>query len=317
MPSTPEKATTVTAKIHLRSKATDEFADWQAKLNAAIAAFPGFISLEILSPTGDSQPAWVIVQRFNNSEKLSAWRSSQERLELAKELKKFLAEDASALQEVFSDSANTHDSVTEVLMTQVSPDKEQAYREWIAKIHQVEAKFPGFRGVYVQSPSQGQGQNWITLLQFDTQENLDKWLSSSEREEVLRESKPLIASLESHRVISPYAGWFRSIAKDGEIPSVWKQTMIILLVLFPIVMLELLYLSPLLANLNLSAATFIGNAISVTLLAWPMVPIAIWFLRWWLSPRGDKHQRTQATITGTVVLIVLYLIEIAIFWNFV
>lgn len=215
-------------------------------------------------------------------------------------------------QELFSGADQMNGGVTEVFVTQVNAENEKAYRAWIAKIHQEEAKFKGFKGVYMQSPGQNGGMNWITLLQFDTPENLDRWLNSSERQEVLSEAKPLIKSLESHRMVSAYAGWFTSIAKTEGVPSVWKQTMLVLLVLFPIVMLELKYLSLLTDGLNHSLATFIGNAISVTLIAWPMMPFAILCLGWWLTPKAKKW--LQINVTGTVIVLLLYVIEIAIFW---
>lgn len=114
-------------------------------------------------------------------------------------------------------------------------------------------------------------------------------------------------------MISPYAGWFASIAKTGELPSIWKQTMIVLLVLFPIVMLELKYLSPWTASLNAALGTFIGNAVSVTLIAWPVMPIAIWLLGWWLMPRAKGRQ--LITIVGTLLVVLFYLIELIIFWK--
>lgn len=313
MPLPSESVTIITNKFRIRDDSTSEFADWQAKLNAIIAAFPGFVSLEILSPSDSSVGEWSIVQRFHDPENTSAWQNSPERKALLDELRNFLIKGQEGFQqEIGSGKNDLHGNVTEVFVTQVSPDKEDAYRKWSAKMHQVEAKFPGFKGVYVQSPTQNQGKNWITLLQFDTPENLDRWLSSEERQQVLRESEPLIASLESHRVISPYAGWFASMAKKGEIPPVWKQTMIILLVLFPIVMLELKYLNPHLQMLNLSLATFIGNALSVTLISWPMMPIAIWFLSGWLNPRSTL----RTTLLGTALMSGLYLIEIVFFWYF-
>lgn len=315
MISSSEKATIVTTTLRIRPEAKEEFINWQAKFNASIAAFPGFVSLELLLTT-NTPPSWALVQRFKNYETLSAWRSSQERHQLLEELQNFLVKsETNAIQDIASESSS-QDSVTEVFVTQVNPDKELAYRQWTAKIHQIEAKFPGFRGVYVQSPTYSQGKNWITLLQFDTPENLDRWLSSPERKEILSQGESLITSLESHRVISPYAGWFASIAKQGQIPAVWKQTMVVLLVLFPIVILELKYLSPLTATLNSSVATFIGNAISVTLIAWPFMPIAIWFLGWWLAPKGTASQQKKATLMGIGVLILLYFLEIAIFWKF-
>lgn len=314
MATVTESTTILTNKLLIRPECMADFADWQAKLNTAIARHSGFVSLEILSPIYPLQPGWLLIQRFYTHEHVLDWYQSEERKKLLKELDQYLAGNhQESLQETFSSADDMQGSVTEVFVTQITPDKEKIYREWIAKIHQAEAKFPGFRGVYMQSPQNG-GLNWITLLQFDTPKNLDRWLNSAERQQVLNEAKPLIVSIESHRMISPYAGWFAPLAKTGEMPPVWKQTMIILLVLFPIVMLELKYLSRLTAGLNISLATFIGNAISVTLISWPMMPIAIFFLGWWLVPQSEK--RLRATIVGTLIMILMYLVEIAIFWNF-
>ena len=298
----------LTCKVLLKLENLAAFTDWQAKLNNEIALQRGFISLEILSPVPPEQPEWLIVQRFNNPEDLSGWRVLERRQQLMVELEKYgkVQEDTSA--------SHMQGGITEVFVTQVIPENERAYCTWIAKIHQVEAKFPGFKGVYMQSPH-GDSLNWITLLQFDTTDNLDRWLNSPERRAVLEEGKSLIASLESHRVISPYAGWFASIAKRGELPPAWKQTMLVLLVLFPIVMLELKYLSPLTASLNLSLGTFIGNAISVTLVSWPMMPFVIFCLGWWLAPKPQN--RLQVTLWGIAVMILLYLAEILLFWNLI
>jgi uncharacterized protein len=313
MPLTLEKTRIIT-KIRIRPECQTAFVDWQANFHAAIATFPGFVSLEILSPSEPEQPDWLIVQRFSTEENFFAWHESKERSILFEELKPFLPiNDVDAIREIEVGPLDAHGGITEVFVTQVSPDKENIYRKWTAKIHQAEAKFPGFRGVFVQAP-QGKSQNWMTFLQFDTAENLDRWLSSPERQHVLNDANSLITSIESHRMISSFAGWFSSVSKAGVIPPVWKQTMIVLLVLFPIVMFELRYLSPWTSTLNSSVGTFIGNAISVTLISWPMMPIAIWFLGWWLSPEPTKHLR--ATITGTCVVIVLYFLEIAILWNF-
>lgn len=309
-----EKMTILTTKIRVPSDLKEAFIDWQTKLNAIIAAFPGFISLEILSPHETTQHVWIIIERFSNPESLSRWQISQECKSLMEELKKMLRDERSIDVQAISSQSHEHKEVTELLVTQVTPGMEQAYLKWIAKIHQMEAKFPGFRGVYVESPNNRKGGNWITLLKFDNAENLDHWLISPERAKMLRESDFLFTSLESHSVLSPYVGWFASLEKKGETPPpVWKQTMLILLVLFPIVMLELKYLSPLTGDLNKSVANFIGNAISVTLLAWPMVPLAIRCLSWWLSPK--KNTLTNSLL-GTGLVCLLYLIEIALFWNF-
>lgn len=311
MPEFAQKPNIHTLQVTVSPEAKDAFIDWQAKLNAVIAAFPGFISLEILSQP-DAANTWCIVQRFNDAEKASAWHSSQACADLLTEIRNLSVNHE--INEKISTDSSIQTGVTEVIVVQINPDKENAYREWMAKMHLEEAKFPGFRGVYVQSPNHVHGKNWITLLQFDSTENLDRWLASPERQEVMKESQSLITSVESHRIISPYAGWFSSIAKIGELPPLWKQTMLVLLVLFPIVMLELKYLSPWTSHLNLSLGMFIGNAISVSLVSWPMMPIAIWLLGWWLVPQGEN--KLKKNILGTLIVLGLYLLEILLLWKF-
>jgi antibiotic biosynthesis monooxygenase (ABM) superfamily enzyme len=302
--------TILTNKMAIKSEARENFANWQSKFHSAIAKQRGFVSLELLSPTPPQQSEWMIIQRFSTPKDTSAWHRSLVRQELMEELSYYAVRE---IRETFSSLSDISGGVTEVFITQINPENEKIYCDWIAKVHQIEAKFLGFRGVYVQSPAQSGGVNWITLLQFDTPENLDRWLNSAERKQLLEEAKTLISSLESHRMVSPYAGWFSSIAKEGRPLPIWKQTMVVLLVLFPIVMLELKYLSPITAGMNSAVATFIGNTISVALISWPMMPIAIFFLRWWLVPKQEK--RLQAALLGTAAVILLYLLEIAIFWR--
>lgn len=295
-------------KISLAPGKEAQFAEWQAALQKRIAKHRGFISLEILAPAQTGLNEWHIVQRFFTSEETEAWHHSHDYKELFKQLKSLISSD---LVEGYYNQKE--ESVTEVIVVEVSPEKDDAFRDWIGKIHKAEAKFEGFRGVYVQSPCQNQSHNWITLLQFDTPEHLDHWLNSEERRQVLKEGEGLIASLESHRVLTSYSGWFSSLAKEGEpLPDVWKQTMLILLVLFPVVMLELKFLSPHLHGVDRSLATFISNAISVIVLAWPLTPLAIYLLRWWLAPIGNKQLKT---LLGTLLVLALYALEIAIFWK--
>ncbi len=310
MPATSEKATILTNKMRVPPRCNIAFGEWQAKFNKIIAAASGFVSLEILSPAQTSTSEWMITQRFKTADNVIAWKNSKERDILFNDLRSFLnREEFSEIQEnEVKESELLKGVVTEVFISEINPGQELAYFDWMSKIHQVEEKFPGFRGVYIQAPNSGRGKNWITLLQFDKLENLDHWLTSPERQKVLKELKPLINSIESHRVISPYAGWFSSLANQGELPPVWKQTMIVLLVLFPIVMLEIRFLMPFIAHLGLSLSTFIGNAISVTLIAWPMMPIAIRFLKWWLSPQSSLTR----TVSGFFVVAALYLIEIIV-----
>ncbi len=314
MTVTAPAQTSVIKTIHvvIPSDNLDAFVEWQGKLNTTIATLPGFVSLEIAYPS-IAQNQWAIIERFDSQESADNWNRSDIRKELIEEIKNLATN--RTIKEEFVGLSNFQDGITEVLVTEIDPEREQEFKAWAAKIHQVEAKFPGFRGVYLQSPGTKSGRHWITILKFDTPENLDRWLNSAERQNMLKESHNLLSSLESHRVISAYAGWFATAAKNGVLPPVWKQSMIVLLVLFPIIMLEIKYFNPLVQSLHNTLGVFLGNALSVALLGWPAMPIAIKALNWFLVPPKEKY--TQYTVLGTILILCLYLFELAIFWNFV
>ncbi len=98
-------------------------------------------------------------------------------------------------------------------------------------------------------------------------------------------------------------------------PPNWKQGMIVLLVLFPVVMLEILFLNPLLSSLNPAVANFIGLIISVVALTWALVPLANRAFEWWLLPGPGDSPRVE--IAGTALIIGLYALSVAVFaWLF-
>lgn len=297
-----------TISVSPRKGCEDTFLEWKKDLNTLITSFSGFISIEFsISPKKSDE--WVITQRFQDKNSLQIWQGSNEHKLLMNDLHQIAERDE--IKRILSKTDDTESGVTEVIVTRINPGKEVEFREWMASIHQVEAKFPGFRGAYVQSPRNGQCNNWITLLQFDTNENLERWLSSEERKNVLKKSEFLVDSLDQHRIISPYAGWFSRVSDSGKAPPDWKQAMVVLLVLFPIVILEIQFLKPFISGLGLSLSTFIGNAVSVAILTWLMMPIAIKGLGWWLSPSG-KFVPLKNWI-GAFLVLALYAFEVVLF----
>jgi uncharacterized protein len=135
-------------------------------------------------------------------------------------------------------------------------------------------------------------------------------LNSTVRRDLLREHDALVQSWEDHRLPSPFAGWFPTDPASGESPPGWKQSMLVVLVLFPIVVLEMHFLSPLLSGLTPSAATFVSNVISVLLLAWPFMPMTIAVMSWWLLARRDGAKWINPA--GVALLIALYAVEISL-----
>jgi len=298
-------------RIQLNAGLEKAFADWHAQMSTAPGIFPGFISAEVKAPASPGDTEWSVVQHFRSAKEMRAWQSSDMHGRLLREIGAVIGVDS--LREMESTESDCDSTVTEVVATVVKPGLENAYRQWAARIHAAEAQFPGYRGGLLQPSISNKQSYWTTLVRFATPRELDNWLNSTERRALLGEHEAMVQSWTMHRLPSAFAGWFPGKDPDREPATTPKQTMVVLLVLFPIVMAELRFLSPMLKGVPPAPATFLGNAISVWLIGWPFMPIAMIFLNWWLSPKTGSGWLLRAS--GYALLGVLYVAELAALWK--
>lgn len=307
--SSSASAAILLAKFQLRRDGENDFAEWQAKALTRAAGFEGFLNSEI-TPAGEGL-SWTVLLRFADSTHLEAWRKSQTWQRLLEDAAPLLAEKSSIEIEV--KESESDGGVVEVIVTQVKPGKEAAYREWETKIQQAQSRFPGYRGAYVQPPVAGE-LGWTTLMRFDTAEQLDRWLKSPERAVLLKESESLVEYAHLQRMGTSFPGWFPTDPKTGQGPPNWKAAMLVLLGLFPIVMLEARFLSPQLAGVNSSLGMFLGNVISVGLTTYLTMPLFIKTFGWWLFPKSQVS-KIAVNAAGPAVIFLLYAIEVAALWH--
>jgi antibiotic biosynthesis monooxygenase (ABM) superfamily enzyme len=114
-------------------------------------------------------------------------------------------------------------------------------------------------------------------------------------------------------VVTSFPGWVPTDPATGKPPNEWKTSALVLLCIYPIVMTELRFLNPVLQGLPRAIATFIGNIISVSLVTWPGMPLAIRAFGKWLFFAERLPRRLQ--IAFPFALAGCYLIELAIFWR--
>jgi uncharacterized protein len=288
-----------------------EFAQWHARWQAAMLEAPGSESFEYLPPTPDQIEA-VAVARFSSVDALRAWRNSETNKSLIERGESFV--EGGLLMQLTGAAALEYyvqHSATEVIITQIKPGSEEAYRAFADRIQKVQETFPGYLGSFVQPPHHKE-TGWTTVLRFDSVENLDAWMTSPQRTALLKESEALIHGFEAQRVDTSFPGWVPANPVTGKPPSMWKTAALVLLTLFPVVMLELKFLNPRLHSLPPSLATFIGNAISVLLTTWPLMPLAIRAFRPWLFPEDQPRNLVRAM---PAILICCYALEIALLWR--
>jgi hypothetical protein len=168
--------------------------------------------------------------------------------------------------------------------------------------------------MYLQPPAEKEGL-WTTIIRFDTAEHLEAWMDAPERAELLRESKAVIEQEQLMRLATSFPGWVPINPMTGKGPPNWKTSMLVVLGLFPIVMLELRFLSPILTALGVHASlgTFISNCISVAATSYITMPLFIRWFGWWLFK--DEGAPSWVEPVGSLSLVVLFAIEIGALWN--
>lgn len=297
----------------VRAGHEQEFRAWQARWQNAMLRSPGAQSFEVLPQTPD-QDETVGVAHFESLDALRVWRHGDANRALIDEAREYV--EGGTIMQLAGKAATEYyvqHSATEVIITRVKAGKEEEYRAFADRIQQAQQKFPGYIGSFVQPPQHNE-TGWTTVLRFQTERDLDHWLNSPERKALLKEAEDLIEGFAAQRVNTSFPGWVPADPSTGKPPNMWKTAGLVLLVLFPVIMLELRFLNPVLRAAHFAPAlgTFTGNAISVALTTWPLMPLAIRAFHAWLFPEG---QPKWLVLTSPAILLACYLVELAIFWR--
>jgi uncharacterized protein len=306
-------AVTLVTQTRVREGVAEEFGQWQSAISAAAAEFPGFITQSVLPPNPPLQVDWVIQQRFTNVEAASAWLRSERRARLLDVAQPMLAgpDDVHLVRD--SAAGAQPSPVSAVISSRVRPGQEAVFRAWEQRIATAQAQSPGFQGYRFEPPIPGVQDDWLAILRFDNERNLQTWLDSPERKKLLQETASFLEEFHARVVRTGFEQWFPS-APDGTSAPPWKQNMIVLLLLYPVVFLFGLWVqTPILmgrAGLPFWLALFVGNVVSVLLLSW-LVPWVSNGFRWWLAPARDAGRRTS--LEGAALVILLYVVWLFLF----
>ena len=303
----PDAAVTLVTQTRVREGMAEQFGQWQSAISTAAAEFPGFITQSVLPPNPPLQVDWVIQQRFADVEAAAAWLRSERRTRLVDAAQPMLAghDDVHLVRD--STAGVRPAPVSAVISSRIRPGQEAAFRAWEQRIAAAQAKSPGFQGYRFEPPIPGVQEDWLAILRFDTERNLQTWLDSPERKKLLEETAPFPEESHARVVRTGFEQWFPSAAAGTSAPAAWKMNMLVLLLLYPIVFLFGIWVqTPLLmgkAGLPFWLALFIGNVVSVLLLNW-LVPWTSRGFGWWLAPTRNADERTS--FTGAALILLLY-----------
>jgi len=203
--------------------------------------------------------------------------------------------------------------VSAVVVQRVPPEKADWFMEWQRGISAAAEGFSGFRGTDVYPPAAGQGDEWIVVIHFDEAATLKVWLDSPVRAQWVEKLRETIGSFDLKVLSVGFGPWFACLTPEAGAapPPGWKMALIVLLGLYPTVMVLTLFPGPYVSPLGLALAMLIGNALSISMLQWAVMPVLNRLFSGWLL--ANTPAQRVLSVGGSAVILGLLTILALLF----
>ena len=178
--------------------------------------------------------------------------------------------------------------VTNIISHKIKPGHAKNYEDWSKKITAKASEYDGFQNVTIIKPIDPANPEYVAIVQWANYENLKKWQQSDDLKQMIKESQEFTLSLKNLQEESGMEIWFDwpSHAKFLSKPAFYKQTLIAIMVVLPLVLAVDAILKPLLADQNLPFELHIViNVLIVAPLITLVMPKITKLLHGWLYPK--------------------------------
>lgn len=262
----------------------------------------GYLGSEVFPPVPGVQNAYVVLYRYDTAEHLRGWLQSPERQALLQEIAPFLAQPA--VEHFLSHQHRPVGTASAVIAYRIKPEELESFSRWRKEMQETARTFEGYLGTeYYEGLHEDQPEH-ISVLRFASRSELDAWIQSSERAAMLEKAKPLVEDSAFHlrRVNTGFEAWFDTEAPGGgsEPPSRWRQALMVLSVLGPLLILQKMYFFPLVKDWPPSVAIYVGLAINLMLMSWVLMPYLSPAMGFWLRPCQTASWKTEAAGLGII-----------------
>jgi uncharacterized protein len=306
-----DDAATVIIGQRVHQGSEKAFLRWQNELNDVASHYPGFIGAEITAPTA-VQPDWVVVYRFDSIANLSAWINSAARQDRLAAGEQYL--DGPPTQQVLGGAAKPVDQLVTVVVThQVDPEHIDEFIAWQNRLQLAESKFHGYRGSELFRPIEGVQDKWTAMYRYNTAADLDNWLTSDERKQLLKEGRRF-RDFELRTVDSSFGSWF-AFDENGagaKPPSELKTSIAVWVGLYPTVVLLTLAQFPL--RLPLWLGMLVGNLLSSLVMTFVTMPYYVNpLLKKWLRPPANVPA-ARTNLRGIAIVVAVMVFWATVFW---
>ena len=209
----------------------------------------------------------MIVYQFTDQTSLDGWISSRARAELLAEGVRLTSGQA-RMQRIAMGAGD--DPVTAVASFRIRPGHDAAFAAGFEQLRNSLQDFDGYLRAQLFAPVEGVQDDTVIVFSFQSRDELDLWLESPARGEILDRLDEHLDGERQVNVVGGFGGWF---SVDSKQVKTWKQSAIVLLGLYPTV----LVLNETLGRIIPDSVPYLLNVlvslmVSVSALSWLIMP---------------------------------------------
>jgi len=192
----------------------------------------------------------------------------------------------------------------------VSKDQRAAFERWHDVLLKAARHYPGFVRLDLNPPLLCKDNviKWYSIVHFDSPENLNGWVNSTERKQVMESGQGIFNAYRFKSFTTGLEGWFSRRVNDDENrglgPPAWKQILSVVFGLYPIVMVRIKLFpgTGVVGDWSPSGAMLLATIITSSILAVAVMPVITRLMRFWLYP-AYQVTKWKADILGSIIMV--------------
>jgi uncharacterized protein len=188
------------------------------------------------------------------------------------------------------------DPITLVISEVVKPYLIEEYETWTKGINQSAQQFEGFMGVEIIRPRDHQYPEYVVIVKFDYYAHCKNWLASPVYQQWMQRSEEFISQRSQQHQQNGLELWFslpKSTSVNPPEPPYYKQVIIGVITVYPLILLSNLLVAPLLQGLPALLSLLISVTFISALLSYPVMPYITKILAFWLYPSNQKRSKKK------------------------
>lgn len=261
-------------------------------------AYVGYQGSEIFPPIAGVQDAHVVLYRFDSGEHLRAWLAAPERSEILRRMEPLLIEPS--VEFFFAHRRRAAGTVSTVFSYRIRPGFEEKFHEWRRRIGEASRVWEGFLGTESFDALDSGKREFVVVVRFDSRAHLDAWMGSEARAALIEEVQAYVEDYQVKRIGTGFEGWFE-YGPDRSPPAAWRQGMVVLTALFPLILTLRALLSPVFSVLPFPIAFLTLLVVDVSVLTFFLMPRFSRAMDFWLRPKPGHDWRTEAKGLGILL----------------